>query len=82
MTGLSTPWHGSWSMQPGNVLHVEFDCRGRDTKKLVQVNLSTMEGHDYLHRHIVLQRVRTWAFNPDQAAYVMMSEWQAPFFRM
>ena len=64
-TGLSTPWHGHWYIGPGNDIIMEFDFRGRmGTRKWAQVSLTTMEGMDYLQRHIVIKCEKSWNFDP------------------
>ena len=73
-TGLRTPWHGRWYIGLGNNLIMEFDFRGRmDTRKWAQVSLTTLEGLDYLQRHIVLKRGKTWDFDAETATYVVLS---------
>ena len=53
---------------------MEYDFRGRmDTRKWAQVSLATMEGMDYLQRHIVIKRGKSWNFDPATASYVLLS---------
>ena len=73
-TKLSTPWHGHWYVGPRNDLVMEFDLMGRmNTRKWAQVSLHTLEGLDYLQRHIVLKRGKTWDFDAETATYVVLS---------
>ena len=73
-------WHGSglspgiatppeYSLSPA----CEFDYRGRNMEKFLDVSLDTLEGFDYIERVILLKRVNGWTFNPEVATYVMQN---------
>ena len=82
VTGLSTPWHGTWSLEPGNILFVQFDYLGKSKQKFTQIHLPTLVGRDYLQRRIVIKRVKSLHFDTDQASYVKMDYTNSPSFQM
>ena len=71
--GPATAWHGEFNRDVLGMLHLRFDCEGRDDRLktarllLVGTNPATYEGYDCMGRFITMTRIGRYSLTEDPA---------------